>query len=223
VWSTTGMTALVQPAPPVGVVPNYGTYQDQRGNANTYTGIWDVPMGWESYDVVSPGAYLGGFVPNPWRGQLGWQWSLTVIDGPIPAYKTAANIPPFDPANPVSWYLVESIPVPALVYPNGFPGRPIGVPQRVQVMPGDSLKTHAVIPSNSTVCLWARWYNVLVVNEGARAGVELIYATTALGDNQITYSNPVPVIGPSVGSLHGYTQPEASRGSNVNAVTGWGG
>jgi hypothetical protein len=196
-------------------------------------------MGWESYDASGPtsgdprNAFVGGFVPDPWRGELAWQWQLTVIDGTIPQYKTAANIPPFDPSDPASWYLAESIPVPALVYKNGFPGRPIGVPQRMQVLPGDALHTHAVIPSNSTVCLWARWCNKIEISgEGVPfVGVNLFYRRTnesavanhIYGNDFLSAESLIPVIGPSVGSLHGYTQPEASHSSNQNAVVGWGG
>jgi hypothetical protein len=227
VWNTTGITTTGEVPPATTELG--GTYQAHR-SIQTYTGLWDVPMGWESYDIDSPGALVGGYVPDPWLGQLGWQWQLTVFDGPIPQYKTESNIPPFDPLDPLSWYLTESIPVPAQVYQHGFPGRPIGVPQRMQVIPGDSLKTHAVVPSNSTICLWARWFNTLIESsESVVAGVPLFYQQTNILGAPTMYgldedNGPrVPVIGPSVGSLHGYTQPEASRGSNVNAVTGWGG
>lgn len=225
VWNTTGISIVDTSATPG---PDSGSYQAQRGPQNTYTAIWDVPMGWESYDVTppehpyDPNPFAGGYVPDPWRGDLAWQWQITVLDGSIPAYRTKANIPPFDRLDPTSWYLTESIPVPALVYRNGFPGRPIGVPQRMQVRPGDALHTHAVVPSNSTICLWARWFNKLS-GEGPSAGVPLYYSLTGNGSPIQYGSYLIPVIGPSVGSIHGYTQPESSHGSNQNAVVGWGG
>jgi hypothetical protein len=237
VWSSSGITAP-------GTDPVlFGTYQATR-DLETYTGIWDVPMGWESYDVdpnpLTPGGpspRTGGYVPDPWLGQLGWQWQLTLLDGSIPNYRTSNNIPPFEVLNVDSWFMVDSIPVPGFVYSNGFPGRPAGpgwTPQRMQVLPGDSLDTHIIIPSNTTLCLWARWYNVMNFkppeNGGWQVGVPLRYARTDVfgfdlyGANGDESNDPVvPVIGPSIGSLHGYMQPEVSDGSNVNAVKGWGG
>ena len=224
VWNTSGITGADAGG------GAFGTYQAHR-EIETYSGLWDLPMGWESYDWPSSLAMQGGFVPDPWLGHLAWQWQLTVIDKTIQDYKTAASIPKFDPLVPESWYLAESIPVPAATYANGFPGRPIGLPQRMQVLPGDSLKTHAVVPSNSTICLWARWCQFTDTGDpsGLVPGVRLAYSATDPA-SRVEYplgglgeSIPVPIIGPSIGSLHGYTQPEVSHGSNVNATTGWGG
>lgn len=228
VWNTVGVFQQI----PDPAVP-FGTFEAQR-ETRTYTGIWDVPLGWESYDVASAGASSGGYIPDPWLGQLAWQWQLTLVDGPLAAIRSARNIPPFSFADPVSWFMVESIPVPASVYKGGFPGRPAGPlwsPQRYQVLPGDALHTHVIAPENTTICLWARWCNVVVPSEeDDEIGVTLSYQRTDEGTTSL-YGVPgggedpgkVPIIGPSVGSLHGYMQPVVSHGSNVNAVLGWGG
>lgn len=253
VWNTSGITAFAPVADPADAMA-FGTYQAHRG-LETYTALWDTPMGWESYDTSSRIAPVhspehGGYIPDPWHGEeLGWQWQLTLLDGSIPQYRTAANIPPFEPSIIESWYMAESIPVPLFVYSNGLPGRPAGPmwsPQRMQVLPGDSLKTHVVIPSNTTLCLWAVWCNTLNLEDTGEGdewvpGVRLQYADTLFpggfgigaappsyapyypGSPADAYTWRVPIIGPSVGSLHGYIQPEASHGSNENAVIGWGG
>lgn len=234
VWNTVGVfQQLPDPELP------FGTYQAHREITRTYTGLWDVPLGWESYDVASAGALSGGYIPDPWQRQLAWQWQLTLVDGPLAAIRSANNIPPFSFADPVSWFMVESLPVPASVYRQGFPGRPAGPlwqPQRYQVMPGDTLQTHVIVPENTTLCLWARWYNV--VTDGGEdpdiVGVNIKFGKTSTGTTENYGTVPggtdptttpafVPVIGPSVGSLHGYMQPVVSRGSNENAVLGWGG
>lgn len=214
VWNTTGLQLYTD--------AQFGTFESQR-EVETYTGLWDVPLGWESYDVASVGALSGGYIPDPWARQLAWQWQLTMVPGPLVDIRSANNIPPFTFLDPVSWYLVDSIPVPASVYRTGFPGRPAGPlygPQRYQVCPGDSLKTHVIIPENTTACLWARWYNV-VTEDGI--GVELHYRRTDEATSSLYGVDRVPVIGPSVGSMHGYVQPLVSHGSNENAIGGWGG
>ena len=220
VWNTVGIYQYSG-------ADSHGTFEAQR-DLDTYTALWDVPLGWESYDVVSPGALSGGYIPDPWQGQLAWQWQLTLVQGPLATIKSANNIPPFDFANPVSWYMVDSIPVPSSTYSGGFPGDPAGPiygPQRYQVIPGDSLQTHVIIPENRTLCLWARWCNL--VREGD-IGVNLLYrqtneATSSVYGGTDLADSLCAVIGPSVGSLHGYVQPLVSHGSNENAIVGWGG
>src|SRR5690349_23360905 len=163
VWNTVGIFQQIpDPADP------FGTYEAHRESDGTFTGLWDVPIGWESYDTASGAAQSGGYIPDPWRNQLAWQWQLTLVDGPLAAIRSANNIPPFSFADPVSWFMVDSIPVPASTYVNGFPGKPVGPlwgPQRYQVIPGDALQTHVVIPENTTLCLWARWCNVVQNND----------------------------------------------------------
>lgn len=221
----------------------FGSYRNAAGAFNTYTRQWETPMGWETYRSW-PGNVQPFLTapPDPWQQQLAWQWQLTFVAGPLAAQRSANNIPPFSFLDPTSWYLVNDIPVPANVYANGFPGRPVGLnwgPQRYQTIPGEPLKTHVVIPENTTLCLFARWYNQVPNGQvGGQTFPPLVVSFTVPSPNiGNTVANVslfgtvgdgfpapgVPIIGPSLGSLHGYVQPIVSRGSDENAILGWGG
>ncbi len=123
--------------------------------------------------------------------------------------------------------------MPASVYRNGFPGSPPGLnwgPQRYQTLPGEPLHTHVIIPEDTTLCLFSRWYNLVPDPDGAPGATRfppLSAAFTIPPHDGFTIDRDdywqAPVIGPSLGSLHGYVQPLVSQGSDDNATHGWGG
>lgn len=195
-----------------------------QGNKTSQTlwgGIWEEPFGWEAYrDPDSPFSFYPAAT---------WQWQLTLVRGSLDALRRSNNIPAFTLDNPASWYLVDNIPVPFgsdgfNAYPSGLPGSPVGVqfqPQRMQSIPSDPLNMNLFITEDTTLCLFATW---------EQKAVDL--GITGITTNSV---DPPPtefigiqdrndfLVGPSYGSLLGYTQPSASQASVDNATHGWGG
>lgn len=169
-------------------------------------GVWETPFGWESYfDASDPDAVI----PQ-------WTWQLRLLTGDI--NKIRATLPPFSVADPASWYLVENIPVPSSAYPAGLPGAaPSGywTPERMQVLQGDELCTHVIVPQNTTLCLFATWIQDPAQPWAAEVGAEgVVY--------QAYGAEEFPLL-PSFGQLHGYLQAADREDSTENARFGWGG
>lgn len=172
-----------------------------------FNGVWQTPFGWENYFDPTDEESI---IPQ-------WVWMLTVIRGDINL--TRKNLPPFNLADPNSWYLVPNIAVPLAGYPSGIPGAaPSGAwgPQRMQVLQGDKLSTHVVVPEDTTICLFTRWVQSLfqpLAQVPAGEG----------GSETAPYGDPVYVLLPSFGQLHGYMQAVSSEESIENSQVGWGG
>jgi hypothetical protein len=183
---------------------------DEPRAAGTH-GVWQTPFGWESYfDVDTQGS-----VPPQWL------WHLRGYRGNI-MNRSALGLPPdFSIADPASWSLVPNIAVPASAYPSGIPGDQLGKtwgPQRMQVLQGDKLNTHVLVPEDHTVCLFAEW----------RQGTFRPVATVPAGEGEVNeiYGPPVYPLLPSFGQLHGYLQAASGVGASPaleNATYGWGG
>jgi hypothetical protein len=166
-------------------------------------GYYTTPMGWESY--FSPGTEV---LPQ-------WQWWITCMPGSIGKAKAQAqSAPTFSLADPSSWYLAESIPVPASVYPQGVPGRAPGgrfEPQRMQALADDAINWHLQIPEDNTAMLWASWKQSTVS----------VQARDTNGD-LLVFGEVHPLL-PSFGQLIGYTQATSSPAAVLNSRNGWGG
>lgn len=184
-----------------------------------YSKVWQTPFGWEAYlDPDSP------FQATP---MAHWTWQLTIVQGSIDALRRSKNIPVFNFVDPTSWYLADNFPVPMgptfNAYPAGIPGNPVGVqfqPQRMQSPPDSPLHLNLFVPSDSTLCLFARW-------EQKPTTLRLIGTNKDLAGDVGFFGGVLRqnayVLGPSFGSLLGYTQPVASQASIDNATHGWGG
>lgn len=170
--------------------------------ATAQVGVYTTPMGWESYFGLSTER-----LPQ-------WRWWISCLPGSLGEARAAAGAGPFTFADPRSWYLAESIPVPRSVYVGGVPGRAPGgrfEPQRMQVLQGDQISWHMQIPEDTTACLWAQWEQSTVT----------VRTRNAEGDDIVM--NDVPPLLPSFGQLVGYTQATSSAAALANARNGWGG
>lgn len=172
--------------------------------------VWRIPFGWEA-------AWDDDSVSLP-----SWTWSLRYVQGDYNTLRSQGkNIPPFSTAVSASWYLVPNIPVPASAYPQGLPGNAAGPQwdaQRLQILPKDELTYHIPIPQDTTVLLFAQWSqsDVRPYAQDVNGGIAL---TSALQYN----NGRVYPIGPSMGSLLGYTQSVTSKAAVKNLEEGWGG
>jgi len=169
-------------------------------------GVWETPFGWEGY--FDP-AVQGALAPE-------WTWQLRFIRGDIARLRSRR--PPFSVADPSSWYLVENIAVPAVAYVSGIPGAaPAGAwtPERMQVLQGDELSSHVVIPQDTTLCLFARWKQQATQPRGV--------LQTGEGLSAQSYGQTEFPLLPSFGQLHGYMQAADREASSENALYGWGG
>lgn len=184
-----------------------------------YSKVWQTPFGWETYvDPDSP------FEATP---VATWTWQLTILKGSIDQLRRDRNIPQFSFLDQASWFLAENVPVPMgpvwNAYPGGLPGSPVGLqfpPQRVQSPPGSPLHLHLFIPEDSTICLFARWAQIPTTLQ--------IMGTNVALDGTVGFFGGVLrqdafILGPSYGSLLGYTQPASSQATVDNAQHGWGG
>jgi hypothetical protein len=178
-----------------------GTSPTRPGGRN---GVWETPFGWESYfNSADPAS----FPPQ-------WTWQLRLLQGNIADIRRTR--PPFSVADPLSWYLVENIAVPLSAYPGGLPGAaPSGfwTPERMQVIQGDELTTHVIVPQNTTLCLFTSWLQGTVQPQAGADGE----------DPDINYGAPEYPLLPSFGQLHGYVQSADRDSSTENARYGWGG
>ena len=122
----------------VELVPGVGALAGlQAMHSDSAAGFWTTPFGWEGYN-----AELDGEIPQ-------WVWHLRFIPGDIARVREGLNIPPFSFVNPLSWYLVPNIPVPASGYPNGIPGSTPGSqwgPQRMQRLGSCKLLSRRIRP-----------------------------------------------------------------------------
>jgi hypothetical protein len=176
-------------------------------------GVWDVPMGWESYTLDPIEFPLG--VPY-------WAWSLQLMQGTIEDAR--GTRPPFSTADLFSQYLVPDVAVSADAYgetsgirkpalPGHSPGEPFSG-QRMQVLQGDQLSFHVPIPPDHTALLFASWRQ------------EAYSAFQVLADNPegvTVHGVPTFPLWPSFGQLLGYTQPTTNDTAIANARFGWGG
>lgn len=182
------------------------------------SGAWRTPMGWENYWTDDSEVH-----PS-------WRWSVRLMQGDI--FKLRAqmdNVPPFDPLNPLSFYLVPDIPVPTDdAYPQGLPGDAAGPTfssQRMQHLPEAPLETHLVVQPDTTILLFAQWEQD-IIDPSVDPGV----LTTGLWNgNIIDYAgNAGPTlqfpIMPSYGELHGYVQAISAKSNAAldNVELGWG-
>jgi hypothetical protein len=173
--------------------------------------LWRAPMGWEAaFDDFSD--------PLPT-----WTWALRFLQGDLRKLRGQGqlNIPPFATGNPQSWFLVPSIPVPSSAYPAGLPGQSAGPQwdqQRMQILPTDKVSMHVPVPPNTTVMLFAQWSQSDVQPLGGDAAGVLPYVPSSQ-----FFEGRVPPIGPSVGSLLGYTQALSAKAARDNLEHGWGG
>jgi hypothetical protein len=169
-------------------------------------GVWETPFGWESY--FDPGNVQS--VPPQ------WSWLLRLLPGNIDELR--AKLPPFSFADPTSWFLLENIAVPIAGYPEGLPGAaPTGYfrPERMQVLQGDALVSHVVVPPDTTILLFVRWTQQLYQPRAFVSGGE--------APTSVNYGDPVYPLLPSFGQLHGYVQAADRDTSAENAYFGWGG
>jgi hypothetical protein len=170
--------------------------------------LWESPMGWEAaWDHNS------SFPPE-------WRWSLRFFQGNVTTLRGQGflNIPAFSIDDQDSWYLVPSIPVPAAVYAAGLPGSSIGPSwdaQRLQILPRDKVSFHIPVPQDTTVLLFTQWLQDYVWPHGEQGASPAITSQT--------WSDKLHPIGPSIGSLLGYTQALGSRAARANLENGWGG
>lgn len=167
-------------------------------------GVWETPFGWESYFDVA------GCAEQPPQ----WTWELRMAQGNIVKDRPAA----FSLLDPATWALVPDIAVPLSAYPSGIPGdAPSGFwgPQRMQVIQGDELTTHVVVPENHTICLFTRWTQNRFQPQ-AYVQTEGSVLLEPIGDSVY------PLL-PSFGQLHGYMQAANRKASVDNALHGWGG
>jgi hypothetical protein len=163
-------------------------------------GVWASPFGWESYfDAIS----CGEQPPQ-------WTWQLRLVRGDV-----SKDRKPFSLLDPSSWYLVPNLAVPALAYAGGIPGAaPSGYwgSQRMQVIQGDELDTHVIVPQDTSLCLFTQWTQNPFQ---PRANVD--------GTPRVPYGPEVYPLLPSFGQLHGYVQATDRLAAYENALFGWGG
>jgi hypothetical protein len=168
--------------------------------------VWTTPFGWESYF----GTGADDFPPR-------WRWHLRIIEGNITALR--ARAPAFNPADPATWFLLESLPVPRAGYGSGIPGQPAGSQwgaQRMQVLQGDKLSSHVPVPPGHSVALFVEW------TQRPIAPVSRYH--TDEGDGRDTYGPATYPLLPSFGQLHGYMQAMGDTDTTTeNGLFGWGG
>ena len=166
-------------------------------------GVWETPFGWESYfDAASC------FEQPPQ-----WTWQLRLMQG-----NAARNRAVFNILDPATWALIPNLAVPVAGYPNGIPGSAPGGawgPQRMQVLQGDELDTHVVVPQDHTALLFVQWTQ----NEFQPQAV----VQTDGAQELLPYGDLVYPLLPSFGQLHGYMQAVDRMAANENARFGWGG
>lgn len=176
-------------------------------------GVWETPMAWESY-TVNPIEYAIG-LPE-------WWWSLTLVQGTLAAAR--GQRAPFDPLDFSTQYLIPELAVDAQAYGLGLAAAPITLPgsspgspfsrQKMQILQGDQLSFHVVVPPDHTVCLFARWQQ------------DKFPALSVLAsDPEAISAHGVPTfpLWPAFGSLLGYTQPTTTDAAIANTRFGWGG
>lgn len=195
-WTTTGAANLTTSW------REFDSVADGPVRPGGTNGVWTTPFGWESYfDSVD----CGEQPPQ-------WTWQLRLVKGNVARIR--ADMGPFSFADPETWYLQPNIAVPLFAYRSGIPGAaPSGFwgPQRMQVLQGDKLSTHVLVPQDHTLCLFTQW-------------TQLAFQPRAVVDDTIVpYGEEVFPLLPSFGQLHGYMQASDRVTSQENAKFGWGG
>lgn len=198
-FNSNGVNPLA--AAPNNVIASWRSFDgDPAPRAAGTNGVWTTPFGWESY--WDDGSTL---IPH-------WEWFLRLIPGdPIAAR------PPFSFTDASTWFLQPNIPVPLTAYPM-IPGQqPSGFfgPQRMQVLQGDKLSSHILVPENTTIALFTKWQQ--------SAWAPRVEWRDAEGDGEGDYGPAVFPLLPSFGQLHGYLQSMSAEPSTENARYGWGG
>jgi hypothetical protein len=186
---------------------NFSAVLDPEPRAAGTHGVWTTPFGWESYFDIT---VVDAFPPE-------WRWHLRMVRGDI-TNRSALNLPPFSIADATSWFLVPNVAVPASAYLGGIPGNQPGKtwgPQRMQVLQGDKLSTHVLIPGDHTICLFAEWRQQTFRPSATEPAGE--------GESSIIYGDATFPLLPSFGQLHGYLQAADREPSLENALFGWGG
>lgn len=198
-----------------GVPLRFEVYPPGVIRAPAQVGVWETPMGWESYtdNLVTP---LLTDAPQ-------WRWHLTMLQGTIENARQQVNPQnlPFDPLDPATYYLLPELAVNADAYGTGLaepsiPGSSAGAPwsgQRMQVLQADELTTHVMIPPDHTACLFARW-------------TQTVYQPRFVDGETLTVTDfgfNIYPLWPSFGQLLGYTQPTTTDAAQANAKFGWGG
>jgi hypothetical protein len=201
-WTTSGMTGASWRA--------WNRETDgPEGEQFAMGALWETPMGWEAaFDNIS------SILPK-------WRWILRFFQGNVTILRGQGflNIPPFDVGDPESWYLVPSIPVPSAAYAAGLPGSSVGPSwdeQRMQILPRDKISFHVPVPQDTTVLLFAQWTQDYVMAAGQMQ-------PPTPGNPEVQVWGKTFPIGPSIGSLLGYTQASGSSGARDNLENGWGG
>lgn len=199
------------PLAPLGVngvgIPSYEFFPPLAARA---VAVWETPMAWESY-TADPIDYAIG-VPS-------WWWSLTLLQGTIEAARGKRD--PFLSTDEKTQYLLPEIAVDAEAYGEAIggidpvlPGQSPGSPfsrQKMQIVQGDELTFHVLVPPDHTALLFARWRQ------------SPFTPIAAVGEAVFPWANPVYPLWPSFGSLLGYTQPVTTETAITNARFGWGG
>ena len=173
-------------------------------------GVWTTPFGWECYKTQ-----FGEGEATPVR----WHWHLRFLNGRIENVRQSLNIPPFSFFDPLSWFLIPDLPVPAgaasagTAYPFGIPGYAPGSPwgrQRLQRL-GEFAQgpLQVIVPGDTTIMLFAEWRQDLYFN---KVGVPPDLAPVVVG------AGFFPLL-PSFGNLVGYTSPSNRAAAKQNART----
>lgn len=206
-------------------------------------GVWTTPFGWENYAPWTPDPHDGvGYIPNPPALIPYWAWSIRFIQGDILLLRSSSvNLPPEPPApspggegTETGAYLINNrlvltpdLAVPAQVYPNGLPGiapGPAWGANRVQALQSDPANVHAMIPEDTTCCLFTQWRQRAYLSVAGRdVNGRIIYSPAA--ESIDPGNNPwsiYPLL-PSFGVLGGYMQSRSSPAALYNAEKGWGG
>lgn len=199
-WETSGITNAIT------TWRSYNIVLDNEPRAAGTHGVWATPFGWESY---FDSADIAAFPPQ-------WVWHLRGIRGDI-RNRVQYGLPDFSIADAASWFLVPNVPVPISAYASGIPGNQLGKtwgPQRMQVLQGDKLSTHVLVPEDTTVALFAQW----------KQGIIRPVGVIPSGEGQVAtqYGPDVYPLLPSFGQLHGYMQ-TTEEAAYDNAHFGWGG
>ena len=187
------------------------------GNANIaraldpVNGYWRTPAGWRSFAVPAGPDPIEGTRPR-------WQWSIRLVEGNIEDIRDGVNAGLSIGGVPLPrplwlWGVAPYPTVRGIYYPSGLPGQGVSdwPPAQVQRF-GDEPELLLVIPENTTLCLFAEWKQFLITPYVYDFETDQGYAPEGI---------QVYPLGPSFGSLIGYTQVNASRATRGAARGGW--
>lgn len=198
-WATAGVAGFQ------GSWRAYDDFEEDGPRPGGTNGYYTTPMGWRSYFDVT--------IPE-------WHWHLRYQAGDV---VTALNFNGFNPSDQKTWAYLPEVPVPREAYTSrGLPGFPPARsmgwgPNAIQCTPEAPLFTHALIPENTTLMLFATWKQDPILPRGQDDQGVINYAGLDDPDNRV-----YPLL-PSYGQLNGYMQSAASAAAQQNARDGWGG